>query len=64
MKILPSLIAKGILAVATGNTEIASFKVGARAWQADGCNMLCPGGISDQYFQCQKDCFYMKSQYL
>ena len=46
MKVSPSLIAKGILAVATGNTEISSLKVGARARQADRRNMLCPGGIS------------------
>ena len=44
MKTSPSLVAKGILAVATGNTEVASLEVGARTRQADGRDMLCPGG--------------------
>ena len=43
----PSLVTKGIFSITSSDAEISSFKVGARARQADWGDVLCPeGGVT------------------
>ena len=60
----PSLVTEGIFSITSSDAEISSFKVGARARQADWGDVLCSGGeggspfyevISQKIFYFTKD---------